>query len=52
MAICRSQQAADDFVAGDPFVRDGTVLATGSGRGQTCSRADPTRSRRVPSVPH
>jgi len=27
MAVCRSQQAADEFVAGDPFVRAGTVLA-------------------------
>jgi uncharacterized protein YciI len=27
MAVCRSQKAAEEFVAGDPFVRDGTVLA-------------------------
>ncbi len=27
MAICRSQEAAERFVAGDPFVRDGTVLS-------------------------
>jgi uncharacterized protein len=27
MAICRSREAAESFVAGDPFVRDGTVLA-------------------------
>jgi len=27
MAICRSQDAAERFVAGDPFVRDGAVLA-------------------------
>ena len=27
MAVCRSQEAAEEFVAGDPFVRDGTVLA-------------------------
>jgi uncharacterized protein YciI len=27
MAICRSQEAAERFVAGDPFVRNGTVLA-------------------------
>ena len=26
MAICRSQQAAERFVTGDPFVRNGTVL--------------------------
>jgi uncharacterized protein YciI len=26
MAVCRSQEAADHFVAGDPFVREGTVL--------------------------
>jgi uncharacterized protein YciI len=26
MAVCRSQQAAERFVAGDPFVRNGTVL--------------------------
>jgi uncharacterized protein YciI len=26
MAVCRSQEAADRFVAGDPFVRNGTVL--------------------------
>lgn len=27
MAICPSREAADDFVAGDPFVRNGQVLA-------------------------
>jgi uncharacterized protein YciI len=27
MAICRSQEAAERFVSGDPFVRNGTVLA-------------------------
>jgi uncharacterized protein len=27
MAVCSSQEAADNFVAGDPFVRNGTVLA-------------------------
>jgi uncharacterized protein YciI len=27
MAICRDQDAAETFVAGDPFVRDGVVLA-------------------------
>jgi uncharacterized protein YciI len=27
MAVCRSQEAAERFVAGDPFVRNGTVLA-------------------------
>jgi uncharacterized protein YciI len=26
MAVCRSEQAAERFVAGDPFVRDGTVV--------------------------
>src|SRR5689334_5351912 len=26
MAICRSEAAAERFVAGDPFVRNGTVL--------------------------
>jgi uncharacterized protein YciI len=26
MAVCRSQDAAERFVAGDPFVRNGTVL--------------------------
>jgi hypothetical protein len=26
MAICRSWGAAERIVAGDPFVRDGTVL--------------------------
>jgi uncharacterized protein YciI len=26
MAICRSREAAERFVAGDPFVRHGTVL--------------------------
>jgi uncharacterized protein len=26
MAVCRSQEAAERFVAGDPFVRNGTVL--------------------------
>ncbi len=27
MAVCRSQEAADHFVAGDPFVRDGVVVS-------------------------
>jgi uncharacterized protein YciI len=27
MAVCRSEAAAERFVAGDPFVRNGTVLA-------------------------
>ncbi len=27
MAIFRSRQAAEDFVAGDPFVRNGVVSA-------------------------
>jgi uncharacterized protein YciI len=27
MAVCRSQEAAERFVEGDPFVRNGTVLA-------------------------
>ncbi len=26
MAVCRSREAADRFVAGDPFVRNGTVV--------------------------
>jgi uncharacterized protein len=26
MAVCRGQEAAERFVAGDPFVRNGTVL--------------------------
>jgi len=27
MAVCRSQEAAERFVEGDPFVRNGTVVA-------------------------
>ena len=27
MAICRSQEAAERFVSGDPFVRNGQVLS-------------------------